>query len=183
MSRNTEEDPLSRIGQIKRTRYLYEVGKEQDVGGGRPHVFPRGIPRLPHHHSPWVTCALLQPLLTIYRMDRSFLVCSTIYPVSTLFHESDRAQKTLFTPYIRPVIDPSFLDRAHFTSSIFITATSGPRAHTEYEPLLSIRRISRFSTSYQLQPFRITTTYSFRGHFFLFFSLFFYTFLFFSNTL
>lgn len=28
------------------------MGKEQDVGGGRPHVFPRGIPRLPHHHSP-----------------------------------------------------------------------------------------------------------------------------------
>lgn len=25
--------------------YLYEVGKKQDVGGGRPHGFPRGLTR------------------------------------------------------------------------------------------------------------------------------------------
>lgn len=33
---------------VCRDAYLYEMGKEQDVGGGRPHVSPWGIPRLPH---------------------------------------------------------------------------------------------------------------------------------------
>lgn len=53
MRREAREIECSRIGgrcgaTCVAVAYLYEVGKEQDVGGGRPHVSPWGIPRLPH---------------------------------------------------------------------------------------------------------------------------------------
>lgn len=35
---------------MRRGPYLYEVGKEQDVGGGRPHVSPWGIPSTTAYH-------------------------------------------------------------------------------------------------------------------------------------
>lgn len=154
---------MSRIGQIKRTRYLYEVGKEQDVGGGRPHVFPRGIPRLPHHHSPRgspPSLALLQLLsqLKIFQSNENPSCVILSYFIYIYIYKNTCASPFVYI-YISLVIPREFeIDSALFTSSRndyrlsrsrfllsidltlhFLLFTSGPRAHTyKYEPLLHI---------------------------------------------
>lgn len=48
--RYSSENQREKSDKKKRRTYLYEVGKEQDVGGGRPHVSPWGIPSTTAYH-------------------------------------------------------------------------------------------------------------------------------------
>jgi len=62
---------------VYRGMYLYEVGKEQDVGGDCPHVSPWGIPRLPHIIDIPCCYSSAVPSSASPRFDRSSTVLSS----------------------------------------------------------------------------------------------------------
>lgn len=77
---------------MRRGPYLYEVGKEQDVGGGRPHVSPWGIP-LDYRISPISPrCSSAAPPRALSRRDalRCPLAVVSAYPSFSFSHHSHR---------------------------------------------------------------------------------------------
>jgi len=97
----------------RRDAYLYEVGKEQDVGGGRPHVSPRGIPsttayhRYPLEHPCWpplvfllfVTAPPRIPLLP-FSSHYSHPILDQLSLIIGTLHSADPSQVRAPTPDI-----------------------------------------------------------------------------------
>lgn len=125
--RSTRDRILVNRRKVCRGAYLYEVGKEQDVGGGRPHVSPWGIPRLPH-------------IIDIPCCCSSAALSSTPPRSRWILH------CPLVTPFLCILRSLSFSHHSHRILSISIIGTlhsadpSGPRTNTEY-PLACVLRV------------------------------------------
>lgn len=104
---------------VCRGAYLYEMGKEQDVGGGRPHVSPWGIPRLPHIIDVPCCYSSAAPSSTPAR-SRRILHCPLVTPwciypsgLSFSFFFSHHSHRILSISYYRHTALRRFFRSAH----------------------------------------------------------------------
>lgn len=106
---------------VCRGAYLYEVGKEQDVGGGRPHVSPWGIPRLPHIIDIPCCCSSAALSSTPPR-SRWILHCPLVTPFPCILRALSLSLTTL-TEYYRSLLS------AHCTPQILPVRAPTPNIH------------------------------------------------------
>lgn len=114
-----------RIGK-KEATYLYKVGKEQDVGGGRPHVSPWGIPSTTAYHR--YPRAAPRPLpRALPRRGCPPLSCRWVsYPSFSFSHHSHR------------ILSIAIIGTLHTEDP------PGPRTNTEYPLARVLREGGRF---------------------------------------
>lgn len=113
-----------RIGK-KEATYLYKVSKEQDVGDGRPHVSPWGIPSTTAYHR--YPRATPRPLSPEHSLAEDLRRPAAVYPLFSFSHHSHR------------ILSIAIIGTLHTADP------PGPRTNTEY-PLARVLRVEgRFS--------------------------------------